>query len=156
MSFLGRLFGSDKATEALVNNVSNGIDKLFYTSEEKAEDAAQARREGQAVLMKWLESTSGSRLARRVLALIVTGIWALEHVGALMTAQVAVFSGNPEKWLKSSQLLAQYANDNNTLVAVVLMFYFGGPVAMDGIKGMLNKWADKPARSQLPAPKEQG
>ena len=38
-SFFGRMFGSDKAMDTLVDRTSSAIDKLVYTKEEQAEDA---------------------------------------------------------------------------------------------------------------------
>jgi hypothetical protein len=142
------MFGSAKAGEALIENVSSGIDKLWYTSEEKAEDAAQAKREGMAVYMKWLESTSGSRIARRLIALVVTGIWAVEHVMSVLFETMAVFTNDAgvltsAKFIEASNSLSSHANDNNALVGVVLLFYFGGPAAIDGVKGLVGKWANK-------------
>lgn len=146
--FLGRMFGSDKAGKALIDNVSSGIDKMWYTAEEKANDAALAKREGMAVYMKWLESTSGSRIARRLIALIVTGIWAIEHIMSVVFSSFAVFTNDSgavtaEKFTEISGLLAGHAQENNALVGVVLLFYFGGPAAIDGVKGLVNKWVDK-------------
>jgi hypothetical protein len=141
--FLGSLFGTQKASEALVNNISNGIGKLVYTSEEKAEDAAKARTEGFQVYMKWLESTSGSRLARRIIALMVTGIWVVEHSASVILGVVSVFADNHMKWTESSQMLAGHASENNALVGVVLLFYFGGPAAIDGVKGLVTRWSER-------------
>ena len=47
-SFIGKMFGSSKAGEKIIDGVTTGIDKLWYTDEEKAGDAAQAKREGMA------------------------------------------------------------------------------------------------------------
>ena len=144
---LGSLFGSAKAGAAIVDGVKSAADKLFYTSEEKADDAAKARSEGFSVYMRWLESTSGSRLARRFLALGVFSIWALEHVTSVAMQITATFATAPEKYKEAAALLADHAADNNALVGVVLMFYFGGPVAMDGIKGLVGKWVDKTSKA---------
>jgi hypothetical protein len=141
--FFGRLFGSSKAGEKLIDNVSSGIDKMFYTDEEKADAAAKARSEGMAVYMKWLESTSGSRLARRIIALMVTGIWTFEHLTAVVMGQIGVFVDHPDKFIEASKMLAEQASNNNTLVGVVLLFYFGGPAASEGVKGMVQKWVNK-------------
>ncbi len=111
-SFLGKLFSSSGAGEAIVESVSSGIDKIWYTDEEKADAVATARREGYAVYMTWLQSTTGSRLARRWVALLVTGIWALEHITAVFFAQVAVFVDNTdraEKFLEASNQLFEHA-----------------------------------------------
>lgn len=146
--FIGKLFGSEKAGEALVSSVSNGIDKMFYTSEEKAEDVAKARTEGLQVYMEWLRSTSGSRLARRFIALIVTGTWAMEHIMSVIFDTFAVFTNDTgamtaAKFTEASTRLAEHAQDNSSLVGVVLLFYFGGPAAVDGVKGLVQKWTNK-------------
>ena len=143
MSFLGKLFGTDKAAASLIDNVSNGLDKLVYTSEEKAEDAAKARSEGYQVYMEWLKSTSGSRVARRLIALIVTGIWAVQHILGQCFALTAVFMDDivmVEKFTQSSDMLFEHAQENNALVGVVLLFYFGGPAAIDASKGLIQRW----------------
>lgn len=142
-AFLANMFGSAKVGEKLVDNISSGIDKIWHTAEEKADDIAKARTEGYAVYMKWLESTSGSRLARRFIAMITVGIWAVEHIAAVMMAQIGVFIEDSAKFIKASEMLAGYAQENNTLVGVVLLFYFGGPAATDAVKGMVTKWVDK-------------
>ncbi|MCP4991944.1 MAG: hypothetical protein GY928_39605 [Colwellia sp.] len=142
-AFLGRLFGGDKAGAAIVDSVSNGIDKIWYTAEEKAEATAQARTEGFAVYMEWLKSTSGSRIARRWIAMLVTGIWAIEHITAVIFSQIAVFINDLEKiskFIEASDRLFSHASNNNTLVGVVLLFYFGGPAASVGIGAMVEKW----------------
>ena len=140
---LGSLFGSKGAGEAIINGVTNAADKLIYTSEEKAEAAAKARTEGFTVYMKWLESTSGSRLARRFIALMVTGIWALEHLASVTLGVYSVWAVDKDKFTEASEMLAAHASDNNALVGVVLLFYFGGPAAMEGTKGLVNKWVGK-------------
>jgi hypothetical protein len=66
---IGKIFGTDKAAGALINNVSNGLDKLIYTSEEKAEAYAAAETEARQMVIKWFEATSG------LLALMITVIW---------------------------------------------------------------------------------
>jgi len=144
LGVLGSLFGTADAGKAIVEGVRNAADKLFYTDEEKAEDAAKARSEGFGVYMKWLESTSGSRLARRVIALMVTGVWFLEHLSSVVIGCYATVATDSEKWQTVSTMLAKNATENNALVGVVLLFYFGGPAAIDGVKGLVDKWVNKP------------
>lgn len=141
---LGRIFGADKAGEAIINNASNAIDKVFYTKEEQAEDRAKAKTELLTVYMKWLESTSGSRIARRLLALGSFLIWAVEHAIATIFSVSAIWSANnAEMLLASAEIMREQAQSNNALVAVVFGFYFGGPVAVDVTKNLLTKWAEK-------------
>ena len=35
LAFIGKLFGSAKAGEAIIDGVSNGIDKMWHTAEKK-------------------------------------------------------------------------------------------------------------------------
>ena len=164
-AFLGSLFGSAKAGEKIIDGVTNSIDKLWHTDEEKADDAAQATREGMAKYRAWLESTSGSRLARRVIALIITFPWALANFVSMVLDAVSPFiSGteiiptlvnnkivevtvlNSDKWGQAADSLSDNAWQNNTLVGVVLLFYFGGPAAVDASKGLIEKWTNKSTR----------
>lgn len=143
---LGNLFGTQKAGEKIIDGISNGVDKLVYTDEEKAEDAAKARSEGMQVYMKWLESTTGSRLARRFIATGVTGMWLVEQITGVILGQAAIFASNPDlvtKLTTASGDMFKHATENNTLVGVVLLFYFGGPAAIDGTKAMVEKWVNR-------------
>ncbi|PNX50663.1 MAG: hypothetical protein BV456_05930 [Thermoplasmata archaeon M8B2D] len=141
--FFGNMFGTAKASEKMLDGITNGVDKLFYTAEEKAEDGAKARTEGFAVYMKWLESTSGSRVARRVIAFMVTGIWVFEHLMSVLFGAIGIFVDDPTKYIEASKMFAEHASSNNSLVGVVLLFYFGGPAAIDGVKGLVMKWTNK-------------
>ena len=153
--FFGRLFGSAKAGEKIVDGIVQATDKIWYTEEEKADAAAKAKSEGYQVYMKWLESTSGSRIARRFLALIVTGIWALEHVASVFLGVLAVFVENKVSvdnaaavvqanvFTEASKMLADQAYNNNALVGVVLLFYFGGPAAVTASQGLVEKWVNR-------------
>lgn len=150
--FVAKMFGSQKAGEKIIDGVVDGIDKLWYTDEEKAGDAAQAKREGMAVYMKWLESTSGSRIARRLLAVGAFSIWAVEHITAVVMRVLSNWFGDVttlvdgttvivNKLSLSADYLTATALEMQTLVAVVFAFYFGGPVLVDASANMLKKWA---------------
>lgn len=145
---LGNLFGTPKAAERMVENVSAGIDKLVYTDEEKAEAAAKARTEALAVYNKWLEATSGSRLARRFLALAFTMPWVLEMLlsTCMQTLAPWVSAERAEALRASAETLVQAAMGNNTIIGVILAFYFGGPVAVDALKSALVKWTQRGSR----------
>jgi len=144
--FIGRMFGSSKAGEKIIDGAISGIDKLWYTDEEKAQDAAQAKREVMTVYMSWMESTQGSRIARRLLALIAALMWAVQQIGAVILQLAAVWHDDAVvigKLVQGSEILQAGANDTSTLVAVVFAFYFGGPAAVDISKNALNAFAAK-------------
>ena len=145
---IAKLFGSAKAGDAIIDGVVNAADKLWHTDEEKADDAAQAKRDGMTAYMAWLESTTGSRIIRRIIASTVTGIWAIEHIMSVILETAAVFTNDTGavtaiKLTTAGNNLASHANDNAGLVGAVLLFYFGGPVAIDASKGLIEKWANK-------------
>lgn len=127
--FLGKLFGSDKAAASLIDNVSNGIDKLWYSDEEKSDDKAQALREGNQVYIEWLKSTSGSAIARRFIAIIVTLVWASQYVGSLLLSSIAPWIGDPlivEAMMKSADVLQNNGEQGNAAFMVILSFYYLG------------------------------
>ena len=75
MSFWGKLFGTEKALNGIVDGVTNGLDALVYTDEEKAADAAADRSEARKMVVGWMAATQGQNLARRLIALSITGTW---------------------------------------------------------------------------------
>lgn len=146
MSILGTLFGGAGAGKEIVAQVGGALDEMFYSNQEVAEDAAQARREGYAAFMEWMKSTSGSRIARRIIALTVTGVWATLFVTSTIMRIAAVFTDDvgtltSAKFIEVSVLCSSDAKELAPLVGIVLLFYFGGPAAIDGVKGLVMKWS---------------
>lgn len=162
MGFFGRMFGSSESGEKIIDGAIRGIDKLFHTDEEKADEARAAKRDTMAVYMEWMKSTSGSRVARRFLALIVTIPWSFAHVMSMLLDAIAPFISGVEnikviinnevveravmsadKFAAAADSLSENAHANNELVGVVLLFYFGGPVASEAMQGLVGKWIDR-------------
>ena len=73
MNILGAIFGSKKNTETLVESGVKGLDAMFYTNEEKAGDMAKMRE----WFLRYLEASQPQNLARRFIAIVVVGLWAL-------------------------------------------------------------------------------
>lgn len=127
--FLGKLFGTDKAAASVIDNISSGIDKLWYSDQEKSEDKAKAVREGNEVYMEWLRSTSGSRLARRYIAVCVTTVWVLQYVAALvLSISVPWISTQTTIEAINLTIKALQANGDQMDAAMMLVmgFYFLG------------------------------
>lgn len=76
---LGAIFGSQKNTETVVNGAVAGLDKMFFTKEEKAEHQAKM---GEWFL-KYLEATQPQNLARRLIAVTIVALWALLVLGGV-------------------------------------------------------------------------
>jgi hypothetical protein len=124
---LGKMFGTDKAVASVVDNVSKGIDKLVYTAEEKAEDISADRSEARKMFIEWMRTTSGQNLARRLIALIVTGVWVMQYVTAMFMSLISVWVQEPKKWLESAALIGDYAEQMNGAMMLILGFYFAAP-----------------------------
>jgi hypothetical protein len=142
-SFIGKMFGTDKAVDNLIDQTGNALDKLFYTKEEKAEAHAQDISEARKMVIEWMKNTQGQNIARRLIALIVTGIWAVEHIVASTLSVIAVWVTNSENFVKSSQVIAEYADSITGAMMLVLSFYFAAPYAGDIIKGALERFGKR-------------
>ena len=79
---LGAIFGSSKNTTTIVDGAVAGLDKMFFTKEEKSEANAKL---GDWYL-KYLSATQPQNLARRLIALVVVILWA-----SLVLLGVAVY-----------------------------------------------------------------
>ena len=72
LSAIAGLFGNGKTVEKGLDMVSNGLDALVFTDEEKTVA-------NQKVLdwkLKWIAATGPQSVARRVISYIIVGLWA--------------------------------------------------------------------------------
>jgi hypothetical protein len=72
MGILQGLFNSKKVVDTAADGIYNGVDKLFYTKEEKA----QATQRGLELYLEFIKATQPAALARRYLMFILSGLWA--------------------------------------------------------------------------------
>ena len=139
MSFLGRLFGTEKALTKAVDSVSKGLDALVYTDEEQAQEAAKDRSEARKMIVEWMRATQGQNLARRLIALSITGVWLSQYIVAQVVSSVAVFSGDKTKLLELSDILKTGAESMDSAVMLILGFYFAAPYMGDFAKALMEK-----------------
>ena len=142
-AFMGRVFGSDKALEAAVQSVTNGLDALVYTDEEKAQAASGDRSEARAMVVSWMQATQGQHLARRLIALSITGVWLFQYFVSWGCVFAAVFTPTQTLLLlnEAAQLTASHADGMTGAVMLILSFYFAAP-HMDKIVGAaMNRFA---------------
>ena len=137
MGVLGRLFGTDKAVDdildkddGLVAKAGEWLGNQQFTEEEKAEHRLKTREWG----LKQLEALAPFKVVQRILAFVIIGVWAflaLNCVGALWFDAF-----HPEINL-ASKMLALASNDVIFWPAVsVLSLYFSGGV-IESIKRKL-------------------
>jgi hypothetical protein len=139
MSFLGRLFGTEKALTKAVDSVSKGLDALVYTDQEQAEEAAKDRSEARKMIVEWMRATQGQNLARRLIALSITGVWLSQYIASQIVSGVAVFSDDKEKLLELSDILKTGAGSMDQAVMLILGFYFAAPYMGDFAKALMEK-----------------
>lgn len=143
--WLGKLFGSSTASEKVVDSISNGLDKLIYTDEEKAEDISRDRSEGRRMFLQWIESTQGSNLARRFIALCVTCIWALQYVvSTFMLTLIPWYPEKGEQLLKSATSLQQSGEQITGAMMLVLAFYFSATHMGKFVDAAMSKFSKTP------------
>ncbi len=107
------LFGNSKNAEKTVDAVVATGDALFFTDEEKAEN----RNKINEWYLRYLEATQPQNLARRIIALIVTGLWALLIVAGVIVESLGASD--------QSQYIFQTLDDVvNTLFITIISFYF--------------------------------
>ncbi|MCR9089871.1 MAG: hypothetical protein NXI11_00780 [Proteobacteria bacterium] len=127
--FWGKLFGTDEALKGVVDGVTNGIDALVYTEEERANAAAESRAEARAMVVEWMRSTQGQNLARRLLALVVTAVWLAMYLIAACLNITAVWVGDAlsSRLTESAAIVGQRAHEMNGAMMLILGFYFAAP-----------------------------
>jgi hypothetical protein len=72
MGILSRIFAKPEDATKLIDGAVAGLDKMFFTKEEKAE----ANQKLSEWYLKYLAATDGQNVARRLIAMIVVALWA--------------------------------------------------------------------------------
>ena len=146
MSFWSKLFGTDKGIESVVNSVSNGLDALVYTDEEKSTAAAHDRSEARKMVIEWMGNTQGQNLARRLIALSLTMMWGVIHGIKTLLATYAPWADNAEQAkqiMASVAALEEATTQLNGAMMLILGFYFAAPYMGSVVEGALNKFGKK-------------
>jgi hypothetical protein len=151
---IGKIFGTEKALTSIIDNVSNGLDALIYTDEEKAGDAAKDRAAARGMVIKWMESTKGQNLARRVIALSIVSVWLIQYLSCMVLSVAGIWV-EPMKQtigdntvyvnplIESAQVIGEFAEKLNSPIMLILAFYFSAPYMGDIAKGVLSKFGKK-------------
>lgn len=151
MSFWGKILGTEKALVGIVDAARDGLDALVYTDEEKAGDAAEDRSEARKMVVQWMQATQGQNLARRLIALSVTGVWLGMWLLSALAGMIAVFTNDlgvvtSEKLLAMGSIAKASAMDMNPAVMLILAFYFAAPHMGAIAKVALDKFGNQTDR----------
>lgn len=145
MSLFGKIFGSDKALDKVVDTAGKLVDEAFYTKEEKALDLAKAQTEARGMIVEWMRATEGQRLSRRLIALSITGMWLFMFMiaAALDVAAIWVSQETAIQVVASSASLDERTGIMSTAVTIILGFYFSAPFMGDISKAALEKFSQR-------------
>lgn len=144
MSFLGKLFGSDDALSKVVDTAKDLIDESFYTDQEEAADKALAADKARGMVIDWVAASTGSRLARRLIAFSITGTWLAMYWLTALSAIAAIWLEDKADQLQASGLILDAAADVMiSPVMLILGFYFAAPYMGDLAAGALKKFSDR-------------
>ena len=109
-------FFKGKRIDKAMDSAIKGIDALFFTKEEKAEQSIKVANAQVEYLKTTLSENSARSLTRRYLALAIIGVFLL-----LVLAAGTVYLIDQEY----SRFLFELAKSLNTLVMMVAGFFFG-------------------------------
>lgn len=134
--FLGSMLGLSQSHEKIIDKVTNGLDKLSFDAQERAESRARLIE----VLGNYMQQTEGQNPARRVVAFSIIGVWLM----LIITLFVSAIAGAVETAESAVMLLDEYVHD---LARLVVIFYFGihavkqlGSGVIDILKKVAKKW----------------
>ena len=141
MGIFANIFGTSKATTAIVKTGLNLLDDAFYTTEEKSEDKRQFQLQMSNEILSWVKQTSGQRIARRFIAMIVTLLWSGLWATSVLLQFAAIFlSGEIVNELRlASDLAAESAENISGEFMLVLGFYFAAPHLGEMVKPLINR-----------------
>ena len=136
MGFFDIFRTSTKAVDTavgLVDAAKDGIDKLFYTDEEKAEQGGKFYENWLKMLTLMIDTESIRSITRRYLAVSVIGVWL--YLVVLGTA-VFVFGGSEAE--KPAEFIFRVAKSMDWQVIAIIGFYFG-PEMISRLLSNINK-----------------
>jgi len=131
-SFIKSLFGTNennsKVVERAADGIYNGLDKLIYTEEEKA-DAFQKGREAFLEFVKITHDQNSIRsVTRRWLAFLVIAPVMLFFVMSGLTKFVGIFVSNSVQYTEAADFLFKLVVEMSPWAAGILAFYFGSHI----------------------------
>ena len=122
MGWFGKLFSSSEVVKDITSGISNGIDKSFYTDEEKADS-----------FHKMLALYTPFKIAQRILAITFCIPYALAWFIMFLASFI---------YPLSQTQLSILNGDIGTIVITIVLFYFGG----GALEGAIEKFkSSKPS-----------
>tara|TARA_R110000823_G_scaffold142317_5_gene272138 strand:- start:978 stop:1436 length:459 start_codon:yes stop_codon:yes gene_type:complete len=142
-----RIFGSPEIINESLSLIRDAGDVIWYTEEEKAQDAARRGAQTDKLLIDWMESSKGQNLARRMLAVMLASVWMLMFLLSTLGDMIAPFlalHSDPafmDAWRESSDAIDGRTEQMTGAMMLILGFYFAAPHLGKVIDGAMNKFS---------------
>ena len=140
MGILAKIFGSSDVVKEGISMIRDAGDALVYTYEEKAGDRQAAKMAEINAIIQWMDTTKGQNLARRLLAVMITGVWLAMYAVSMIVNVIAIWATNPEQWRLTATVIGGFANQMNGAMMLILAFYFAAPHMSKIVDGALSKF----------------
>jgi hypothetical protein len=145
VSWFGKVFGTDAAVSNVIQQGKELLDDAFYTDAERAEEKAAAAAAVRNMVVEWMNNSQGQNLARRLIAVSVTGTWIITYIIATLMAMVAVWTEDYRKALMDSSALLDTRNEAMTgAVMLILAFYFAAPKISEIAEAAMARFGKQP------------
>jgi len=126
VSVLTWLFGSSKSAETTVTKAGEMLDNAFYTDQEKATNKNKVL----DWYLKYQAATAPQNVARRIIALIVTALWAFLVLLAVLVHFIEPAHGDGAF---SNFIFKTLSENVNTPFSIIIGFYFAAHI-LRGLK----------------------
>tara|TARA_R110002072_G_scaffold117369_1_gene248441 strand:+ start:74 stop:532 length:459 start_codon:yes stop_codon:yes gene_type:complete len=142
-----RIFGSPEIINESLSLIRDAGDVIWYTEEEKAQDAVRRGAQTDKLLIDWMESSKGQNLARRMLAVMLASVWMLMFLLSTLGDMIAPFlalHSDPafmDAWRESSDAIDGRTEQMTGAMMLILGFYFAAPHLGKVIDGAMNKFS---------------
>ena len=138
IGLLGRMFGTERALEKIVDSASSAIDALAFTDEEKAEAAGRERAQARQAVVDWMRASQGQNITRRFIASALVWPWITMHIlGGLILPTVMIWEpGEAGKINQSIEIIQKFSFDMNEFMWIIITFYFAAPHISEVMAGL--------------------
>lgn len=130
MSLLGRIFGTESAIKKIADTAAEQIDTLYYSEQERSEDAFRAREQAVGQIVEWMRATQGERISRRFIATLIVAMWSAMWTGTAICLLSAVWVADEDthaRIVETANLLGGFASEISAEVLLILGYYFAAP-----------------------------
>ena len=135
LGWLKTIVTAPASIDKIVDGAVNGLDKLYYSPEEKADDRAKLiqqqadiRMRAQEQVVEWMKATAPQAATRRFIATRIVTIWMVVLLVPTALLVAAIWLPDRAQQLRdSADAIYDGTRDIHNYMLLVLGFYMGAP-----------------------------